>query len=238
MIKPSKIINLLGISALAMTTLGVANAQSDANYNRISFSVEAKTEVDNDEMRATLTKTTEAKTAKEVAKTLNDTINNALAIAKKYPDVIATTGRHSTYPRYGSNNSITGFTGNASIQIKSQNFEQSSQLIADLQTMMALDHLSFNVSDKTRDNLKKQLTLDATKQFQEEAATISQAFGAKDYKIVNVQLGNNNNNYYSDAMPVAMSMSREKSVGIENLSLESGKATLSYNASGTIELIR
>lgn len=155
MIKPSKIINLLGISALAMSTLGVAHAHSGDNYNRISFSVEAKTQVDNDEMRATLTKTTEAKTAKEIAKTLNDTINNALAIAKKYPDVIATTGRHSTYPRYGSNDNISGFTGNASIQIKSQNFEQSSQLIADLQTMMALDHLSFNVSDKSQDNLKK-----------------------------------------------------------------------------------
>lgn len=68
-----------------MSTLGVAHAQSGDNYNRISFSVEAKTQVDNDEMRATLTKTTEAKTAKEIAKTLNDTINNALAIAKNTP---------------------------------------------------------------------------------------------------------------------------------------------------------
>lgn len=237
MIKPSKIINLLGISALAMSTLGVAHAHSGDNYNRISFSVEAKTQVDNDEMRATLTKTTEAKTAKEIAKSLNDTINNALAIAKKYPDVIATTGRHSTYPRYGSNNNISGFTGNASIQIKSQNFEQSSQLIADLQTMMALDHLSFNVSDNTQGNLKKQLTLDAAKQFQQEAATIAQVFGTKDYKIVNVQLGNNDN-YYSHAIPTAMSMARNESTDIENLNLESGKATLSYNASGTIELIR
>lgn len=237
MIKPSKIINLLGISALAMSTLGVAHAHSGDNYNRISFSVEAKTQVDNNEMRATLTKTTEAKTAKEIAKTLNDTINNALAIAKKYPDVIATTGRHSTYPRYGSNDNISGFTGNASIQIKSQNFEQSSQLIADLQTMMALDHLSFNVSDKSQDNLKKQLTLDAAKQFQQEAATIAQVFGAKDYKIVNVQLGDNDN-YYSHAIPTAMSMARNESTDIENLNLESGKATLSYNASGTIELIR
>nr|WP_157079182.1 hypothetical protein [Moraxella ovis] len=54
---------------------------------------------------------------------------------------------------------------------------------------------------------------------------------------MNVQLGNNDN-YYSHAIPTAMSMARNESTDIENLNLESGKATLSYNASGTIELIR
>lgn len=235
MIKPSKIISLLGINTLTIVALGTANAQTNNNYNHISFGIEAKAEVDHDEMRATLTKTAEAKTAEEAARALNKTINNALAIAKKYPDVIAMTDRYSTYPHHGSNNTITGFIGNASIQIKSQNFEQSSQLIADLQAMMALEHLSFGVSDKTHNNLKKQLTLDAAKKFQEQATILAQAFDAKDYKIISVQMGDNNS--YSYTMPVAMPMAQSKSIGIENLNLRSAKTTVSHSANGTIELI-
>lgn len=228
---------LLTTTLIASSLLGTTAFADTPTYNRISFNVEAKQEVANDEMRALLTKTTQAKTAKEIAKTLNTSVNNAIAIAKKYPDVIVETSRHSTYPRYGVNNTIIGFTGSASIELKSQNFEQASQLIADLQTMLTLDDLSFHVSGQTQDAIKKQLTLDAAKRFQTEATTISQAFGAKDYKIVSVQLGNDNHYY---ARPLAMQvMSKDASnAGIEKLSIESGKTTIGYNASGTIELIK
>lgn len=98
MIKPSKIISLLGINTLTIAVLGTANAQINNNYNHIGFGIEAKAEVDHDEMRATLTKTAEAKTAEEVAKILNKTINNALAIAKNTlrssPRQIATAPTH------------------------------------------------------------------------------------------------------------------------------------------------
>lgn len=222
------------IGSLLTSTAAIAN--DNHAYNRISFSVNAKQEVANDEMRARLSKTTQAKTAKEVAQTLNSAINDALIIAKKYPEVVVETGRHSTYPRYNTNNTITGFTGSASIDIKSQNFEQASQLIADLQAALTLEDLSFNVSSKTNDDIKKQLTLDAAKRFQEEAVTISQAFGAKDFKIVSVQLGNDNSYY---ARPVAMmAMAKEASAGIDVPNFESGKTTLGYDASGTIELIK
>lgn len=100
MIKPSKIISLLGINTLTIAVLGTANAQINNNYNHIGFGIEAKAEVDHDEMRATLTKTAEAKTAEEVAKILNKTINNALAIAiakntlRSSPRQIATAPTH------------------------------------------------------------------------------------------------------------------------------------------------
>ncbi|MCL1623409.1 SIMPL domain-containing protein [Moraxella sp. Tifton1] len=220
---------------LAALTLTVAHAEQ-SSYNHISFGVSAKQEVANDEMRASLSKTAQAKTAKEVANTLNRSINDALIIAKKYPSVTVKTSHHSTYPRYNHNDIITGFTGSASLDIKSQDFEQASQLIADLQAKMTLDDLSFHVSSKTSDDIKKQLTLDAVKRFQEEALTISQAFGANDYKIVSVQLGQDNTLH---ARPLTMmSMTRQARADLESPNFESGKSTIIYDASGTIELIK
>lgn len=228
--------SLLGLGALLSLSTATFAHETAPTYNRISFNVDVQEEVANDEMRATLSKTIQAKTAKEVAKTLNSTINSALAVAKKYPEVTVETGRHNTYPKYGNNSTITGFTGSASIEIKSQNFEQSSQLIADLQTMMALDDLSFHVSNQTKNDTKKQLTINAAKRFQEEALTISQAFGAKDYKIVNVQLGQENS-YYARPMMMEAAMAKTADLGIENPNFESGKTTLGYSANGTIELM-
>ncbi|MDO4441902.1 MAG: SIMPL domain-containing protein [Moraxella sp.] len=225
----------LTLGAFGLATLN-AHANPNQSYNHISFSVEAQEEVDNDEIQVRLSKTAQAKTAKEVAKTLNKTINDALAITKKYPNVSVKTGHQSTYPNYGTNNTITGFTGSASIQLKSQNFEEASQLIADLQTMMAVNDISFSVSDAAQKDINQRLTLNAAKRFQEQAQTISLAFGATDYKIVSVRLGEGDH-YYARPM-AAMAMAKDASAGIENPNFEGGKTILGYQASGTIELIK
>lgn len=224
-------------AAAALSAIVSTSHASQSDYNRISFSVNAKQEVANDEIQATLTKTTQAKTVAEIAKNLNKTTNDALIIAKKYPNVAVKTSYHDTYPRYGTNHLITGFTGLVSIEIKSQDLTEASQLIAELQSLMALENLSFHVSSNANDAIKKQLILDAVKHFQEEAAVISQAFGAKDYKIVSVKLGDDNN-YHTRTLAPMMAMAKDASIGIENPKFESGKTTIGYDVSGTIELIK
>ncbi|MFA9485442.1 MULTISPECIES: SIMPL domain-containing protein [unclassified Moraxella] len=211
-----------------------SHAHDNQAYNRISFQVEAQEEVANDEIQARLAKTAQAKTTKEIAKILNKTMNDALAIAKKYPNVSIKTESQSTYPNYDKNNTITGFTGNVSIQLKSQNFEEVGQLISDLQSIMMVNDVSFSVSKNTQNNIKKRLTLNATKNFLEQAQAISLAFGATDYKIVSVQLdGANHRHVYPMA---AMSMAKNTNDGIK-ANFESGTTTLIYQASGTIELV-
>ena len=51
----------------------------------------------------------------------------------------------------------------------------------------------------------------AAKRFQDEAKTVSLAFGAKDYKIVQVSLDSQNQGYYQ---PMAASLSLRKSAEI------------------------
>lgn len=224
-------------SLLMGTLLAVSTAAIAEDYNRISFNSEVKSEIANDEIRASLSKTTQAATAAAIAKELNSSINHALKIAKQYPDVIVTTGQQSTYPRYDAKNKIIGFTGSVSINLKSQNFEQASQLIADLQSTLVMDDIGFGVSEKLRDSEEKRLQLEAIKRFGTEANTISQAFGASSYKIVNVNLGGSNN-YYARPVMMASMKAMDAAAGIEAQNFEAGNTTLTYTANGTIELVK
>lgn len=223
---------------MALGLVASSLAHADINYNQVSFSSEVRSEIANDEMHATLKKTAQAKDAASLAKELNGIINNALQIAKRYPEVQVSTGRQNTYPRYDekNNNKIIGFTGSASLELRSKDFEKSSQLIADLQSILVMEDLNFGVSDATREKEEKQLQTKAIKRFGDEAQSIATAFGASGYKIVNVQLGSSNH-YYARPMAMAASL-KTMDTSIEAPSFESGNTTLSYTTSGTIELIK
>lgn len=226
----------LSKTLLMSTLLAVSSTALAEDYNRISFNSEVKSEIANDEIRASLSKTAQASTAAAIAKELNSSINAALQIAKRYPEVTVTTGHQSTYPRYDNKNKIIGFTGSVSLDIKSQNFEKASQLIADLQSTMVMENISFGVSEKLRDSEEKRLQLEAIKRFGNEATTISQAFGASSYKIVNVNLGGNN--YYVRPVMAMTSMKAMDAAGVEAQNFEAGNTTLTYTANGTIELVK
>lgn len=221
---------VLGLGATALN----AHAQ---NYNQIGFEVEVVRNVANDELTATLTKSADHANAKTLANTLNSTANKALTLAQKYPNVQITTGRHHTYPRYDNKGKMNGFTGSASVNIKSQNFEEASELIAELQGFMSLENLDFGVSQSTQKAMEIELQKETIKKFSDEARTISHAFGANSYHIVKVDLSNHSGGVsISPMMGYAMDAAAESKVAAQIY--EGGESRISYGARGVIELVK
>lgn len=223
-----------GTALLFSTMMSMAHAEP-TGYDQITFQTEVKEEIANDEVRASMYKKAQATTAKTLATTLNTTINNAMTIAKRYPNVTVTTGQQSTYPRYDKNNKITGWTGQANIDIKSTDFTAASQLIADLQETLVMGDLNFGVSESNKEAVEKKLMTDASRAFQQQAANLTRAWDARAYRVVNVNLNTGNN--YPRPMYSSMEMratSADASVPSQNF--ESGNSTISVTANGTIEL--
>ncbi len=222
---------------LASLPLFLQTSFAEVNYNQISLSSQVSQNVANDELNATLSKTAQAATAGVLNKTLNETLNQAHTIAKKYPDVKVTTGNHSTYPRYNNAGKITGFTGRASIQLKSANLEQAGELLGELQSLLTLDNLSFAVSDSARERIEQEMMIKVAQKFQTDAKTLSQALGAKDYKIVHISLQQQNSHHDYDrfVFSAAKAVAADASAQPE---LASGESKLGYTASGTIELVK
>lgn len=223
-----------GTAALLTAMIGSAHAEP-TGYDQLTFQTEVKEEVQNDEVRATMYKKAQASDAKTLATTLNTSINNAMKIAKRYPSVTVSTGQQRTYPRYDKNDKIIGWTGQASIDLKSTDFVATSQLIADLQQTLVMENLNFGVSDAKKDALEQKLMTDASRAFQEQAKNLTRAWDARGYRVVTVNLNTNNNNY-----PRPMYSMRAESAAMDSAvpsqNFESGNSTISVTANGTIEL--
>ena len=225
-----------GTAALLTAMIGSAHAEP-TGYDQLTFQTEVKEEVQNDEVRATMYKKAQASDAKTLATTLNTSINNAMKIAKRYPSVTVSTGQQRTYPRYDKNDKIIGWTGQASIDLKSTDFVATSQLIADLQQTLVMENLNFGVSDAKKDALEQKLMTEASRAFQQQAKNLTRAWDARGYRVVTVNLNTNNNNY-----PRPMYSMRAESAAMDSAvpsqNFESGNSTISVTANGTIELTK
>lgn len=225
-----------GAACLLVATMGNANAEP-TGYDQLSFQTEVKEEIANDEVRASLYKKAQATDAKTLATTLTNSINKALAIAKRYPGVTVSTGQQSTYPRYDKNDKIIGWTGQANIDIKSTDFAATSQLIADLQETLVMENLNFGVSDIKKAALEQKLMTDASRAFQQQAKNLTRAWDARGYRVVTVNLNTGNN--YPRPMYAAMEMrATSADASVPTQSFESGNSTISVTANGTIELTK
>lgn len=216
-------------TSLLMSPLAIAQS-----YEQITLSSEVSKVIDNDEMHATLSKTVQVTNAKTLATTLNSTLNQAMTIAKKYPDVKVVTGQQTSYPRHNKDGKMVGLTGMVSINLESQNFEQTGEILGELQAIMTMDNISFQVSEKSRQHHQKELMNGAIARFKQDAKDAALAFGAKDYKLVNVTLDHQNAHY-----PVLRSVAMKEMASDATMqNLSAGDSTLRYQVSGTIELVR
>lgn len=208
------------------------------NYGLLNFSAEASRKVDNDQTNATLTKVVQHKSSSEVANQINDTLNRALVIAKKYPQVQVSTGNQSTYPQYDKNQKINGWTGNASLNLKSTDTVAISKLIAELQSFMTLDGISFSVSDDTRKKVEEQLMIEASQNFQRQAKALLPAWNARDYQLVSLDF--NRGGDYAGRYTVApmMAMAKTQSNEVASQDYQAGESTITVTANGNIQLVK
>lgn len=225
-----------GAAYLFTAMMGSAHAEP-TGYNQLTFQTEVKAEIPNDEVRASMYKKAQAADTKTLAIRLNTTVNNALAIAKRYPSVTASTGQQRTYPRYDKNDKIIGWTGQANIDLKSTDFAATSQLIADLQETLVMDNLNFGVSDVKKDALEQKLMTDASHAFQQQAKNLTRAWNARGYRVISVNLNTGSN--YPRPMYSSQNMRADSAESsVPSQSFESGNSTLSVTANGTIELTK
>ena len=224
-------------SALLLTAMmGSAHAEP-TGYDQLTFQAEVNEEIQNDEVRASLYKKAQATDSKALATTLNTSINNAMKIAKRYPSVTVSTGQQRTYPRYDKDNKIIGWTGQANIDLKSTDFAATSQLIADLQQTLVMENLNFGVSETKKDALEQKLMTEASRAFQQQAKNLTSAWGARGYRVINVNLNTGGNSPRPMYSSMNMKASSDES-SVPSQSFESGNSTVSVTANGTIELTK
>ncbi|MFV5501719.1 SIMPL domain-containing protein [Acinetobacter sp. 226] len=222
------------ILASTLATGAFAAPAESMNYNVVNLSAEASREISNDEMHAVLYIEKSNKQPAELATQINQLMSQAIATARKYPTVKIETGTQSTYPIYDNDNrKLKEWRGRAQIRLESKDFKAASQLIAELQQNFQTESINFTVSEAKRKKVENELMLEASKNFQQRAQSLAQAWNKPGYQLVNLNINTNNSGY-----PPVPRMAMAKSAYAEAVpeqEMAAGESKMTVSANGSIQ---
>lgn len=219
---------LSGVSTLSM-------AEDKVQYNMVNFQAEATRRVSNDEMHAILFIEKSHKQPAELSNQINQLMNQAVSIAKKYPQVKLETGSQTTYPVYDNDSrKLKEWRGRAEVNLESTDFKAASQLINELQQTFQTQSINFTVSDAQRKKIENELITEATKNFQQRAQILTQAWNKTGYNLVNFNI--NTSNSYPQPMMMRTNVAKFASAEAGDAqNMAAGESKVTVNANGAIQ---
>ncbi|WP_374663776.1 SIMPL domain-containing protein [Acinetobacter sp.] len=214
-----------------------ANAQNSdqLNYNIVNIQAEAARQISNDEMTAVLYIEKSNKQPAELASQINQLMTQAVHTARKYPNVKIETGSQTTYPIYDNDSrKLKEWRGRAEIRLESTDFKAASQLVSELQQNFQTQSINFSVSDAQRKKAENELMIEASKNFQQRAQALAQAWNKSSYNLVNLNL--NTSNYGGQPVPrMSMMKAAPPADMIAEQAMAGGESKITVNANGTIQ---
>lgn len=209
--------------------------ENTIRYNMVNLQANASRQVLNDEMQVVLYIEKNNKQPATLASEVTQTMNQALAIARQYPQVKTTTGTQSTQPIYDDKNKLKEWRSHAELRLEGTDFKAISQLVSQLQNNFQTQNISFNVSEAQRKKVENELMIEASKQFQQRAESLSKVWNKSGYQLVNLNINTNSNVYPQPYLRASMAMKAPMdSAAAQEIS--AGETKINATADGTIQL--
>ncbi len=219
---------------LILSVISPAQAEQQQAYNRISFSVSAEKEVENDVLTAILFASETGQDTAILADAVNQDIRWALAIADEEAAVDSRTLGYTTNPVYKSNR-IDGWQVRQSIEMKSKDSGKLSSLLGQLQSKLRIESVRYSISTEVRRATEETLISQALATFKNRAAQIQANMERAEYRVVrlNINTASNFNRPVAMARSSAMVMADAAPIAP---SLDAGKQKVSVSIDVEIEL--
>lgn len=217
---------------------GPAHAEPPPLQGVVSLSASATVEVTKDLLNVVFTATREGQDANAVQSQLKQALDAALAEARKQAkpgQIDIQTGNFSLYPRYAPKGGINGWQGTAELVIQGKDMAGIGALTGRIASMTVAS-VSQGVSRELREKVEGDLTAQAIARYRAKASDYAKQFGYAGYGIREVNVGTSEPPGF-----VPMPMVRAKAMSMaadESMPVEAGKAQVSVNVSGSVQLTR
>ena len=225
------------ISAIVLSA-SVARAEQPPLQGVVSLSASATAEVTKDLLNLVLSTAREGQDAATVQTQLKQALDAALAEARKVAkpgQIDVQTGNFSLYPRYSPKGGINGWQGTAELVVEGKDMAGIGALTGRI-TTMTVSRVSQGLSRELREKSESDLTAQAIARYRAKAADYAKQFGYAGYVIREVNVGTSEPPGF-----VPMPMVRAKAMSMaadESLPVEAGKAQVSVNVSGSVQLTK
>lgn len=224
----------LVLSSLALAVVS-AQAADGPPRDRLSLSASANAEVTRDVLGIAFSTTREGADAATVQTALKQALDAALTEARKAAkpgQVDVQTGGFSLYPRHDpKTGKLNGWQGSAELLVEGRDAASIAQLTGRISTL-SIARVGYSLSREAREKAEADISAQAIARFRAKAADYARQFGYGSYAIGEVSI----NSDEAGPRPV-MGMMRMKAEAADMaLPTEAGKATVTVNVSGSVQL--
>jgi len=222
---------LAGLSAGAGAWADVA-----APLGVVNLVASASVEVTKDLLTVALSTTREGPDASVVQAQLKLALDTALVEARKFArpgQVDLQAGNFSISPRYTNKGVTNGWQGSTELVIEGRDMQAIGQLTGRIASL-TIARLSYNVSRELRAASESEVSAQAIAHYRSKAADYARQFGYSGYTIREVSVSTNEP---SPGRPMMASRSMASSTE-DALPVEPGKAVVTVNVSGSVQLTR
>jgi predicted secreted protein len=229
---------------LMFAGLGAAQAADPApRESLVSFTTTAQVEVTMDLLGIRLQAVREGNDAATVQAQLKQVLDAALAEAKKtaQPGAMEVrTGNFSLYPRYGKDNRIGGWQGQAELVLEGKDSQRVASTAGRLTSAaggMTMASVGYSISRELAEKHEAEVTAQAITRYRAKAADYAKQFGFSGYQLrdIAVQAAEQG----GGPRPVAYQRAQMSSVSSDApVPVEPGKGQISATVSGSVALTR
>ncbi|MDR7297462.1 putative secreted protein [Pelomonas aquatica] len=227
----------VGLSVLSLSLCAAAQA-ADAPRERLSLSASATAEVTRDVLGISFSTTREGPEAAAVQGALKQALDAALAEARKVAkpgQVDVQTGGFSLYPRHDpKTGKINGWQGSAELQVEGRDTAAIAQLAGRVNTL-SIARVGYSLSRESREKAESDITAQAIARYRAKAADYAKQFGYGGYVVGDVNIASDEG---AGAPRPMLAMRMKAEMADAALSTEAGKATVTVNVSGSVQLTK
>lgn len=224
---------VLPVLALALA----AHADTEPPRERLSLSASASAEVVRDVLGVSFSTTREGVEAAAVQAALKQALDAALAEARKVAkpgQVDVQTGGFSLYPRHDpKTGKINGWQGSTELQVEGRDTAAIAQLTGRISTL-TIARVGYSLSRESREKAEADITAQAIARYRAKASEYAKLFGYGSYVVGEVNIASDE----ASAPRPMMAMARMKTEGADALPTEAGKATVTVNVNGSVQLTK
>lgn len=228
---------VLVLSTLALALSAHAAADGPPR-ERLSLTASASADVTRDVLGISFSTTREGPDAATVQTALKQALDAALAEARKVAkpgQVDVQTGGFSLYPRNDpKTGKINGWQGSAELLVEGRDSAAIAQLAGRINTL-SIARVGYSLSREAREKVEGDITAQAIARYRAKAADYARQFGYGGYVVGEVSV----NSDEAAPRPMMMKAMRMSVAGAdEALPTEAGKATVTVNVSGSVQLTK
>ena len=234
--KPTPTPIAAAFATLALIATVPARADTAPPQGVLSLSATASVEVTKDLLSVSFSTTKDGADANAVQAQLKQALDAALVEAKKAVrpgQLEVQTGTFSLYPRYAAKGAINGWQGTAEIIVDGRDMTAIGQLSGRI-TTMTVTRVSYRLSRDANQKVEAEVAAEAITRYRAKAGEYAKQFGYAGYAIREVNLMTTEPQ--QGPTPMMRTQASAMSSQGDALSVEPGKAVVTANVSGTVQM--